>query len=385
MPAVPQPIDTLALRASPLIARAGRRGRRAAAWADALGLLGPGPLGRQRRELRLHGEPGGRARTAVYRRIWDEAAAALGAEAEDLGGGLLLLRRGSREVRVFHQITPIDDPVTLRIALDKPRVHGLFAAAGLAVPEHVMFPAGDPAPAAELLGRVGRCVVKPANGTGGGEGVVAGIAEGPDLIRAVRVAGTFDDVLLAERHAPGLLHRLLLLDGELLDVIADRPPHVVGDGRASVEELIAAENRRRMRAGGEAGLELLRLDLDTALTLRGRGAGLGTVPAPGEEIAVKSVTNDHRLEDSWTYRDEVHPGVLEQARAGAAAVGLRLAGVDVMAPRIDRPLEETGGVLLEVNGTPGFHRHYHVADRPSATRVAEPILGHMLAAGGDAG
>jgi hypothetical protein len=35
-------------------------------------------------------------------------------------------------------------------------------------------------------------------------------------------------------------------------------------------------------------------------------------------------------------------------------------------------------VVAEVNGTPGIHHHYHVADRANATPVAVPILERAL-------
>jgi D-alanine-D-alanine ligase-like ATP-grasp enzyme len=372
------PNDDAALRAAALVARAGRRGRTLAVRLDTAALVGPARLARQRRARRARGVPGAAARDAVYARVWRDGAAPLGVDFEDLGGGFYAVRNGAAEVRLFQQVTPIDDPVTLRLALDKPRVHELVAAADVAVPEHVAFSADDPRPALELLERVGRIVVKPAAGTGGGEGVTAGIERPEDLVRAQLRAGRFDDELLAERQAPGLVHRLLLLDDTLLDVIADRPPHVVGDGRCTIEELVGAENDRRLRARGEAGLELLDLDADAVLTLRAAGLTLGDVPAAGQEVAVKSVTNDHRVEDSWTYRGEIHADVLDQARAAVRAVGLRLAGVDVVAPAIDRPLRETGGVVLEVNGSPGIHRHSLVADRAQATNVAAAILRALL-------
>jgi len=67
-----------------------------------------------------------------------------------------------------------------------------------------------------------------------------------------------------------------------------------------------------------------------------------------------------------------------EAAAAARVVGLRLAGVDVIAPTLDRSLAESGGVVLEVNCTPGLHHHYLVADREGATRVAVPILRALL-------
>lgn len=345
---------------------------------DATRLIGVGPTWRAAREARRLGEPGPAGRNAVYRRIWQEAALALGADFRDIGRGYVEVRRGTRSVRMIENVTPLDDAVTLRMALDKALCHGLLAEASVNVPEHVEFAFDDPRPALELLHRVGRTVVKPANGTGGGEGVTADIKNDHDLLRARLRAARFDDVLLAERHASGPLHRLLILEGKLLDVIVDRPPHMVGDGRSTLEELIRAENRRRREAQGEAGLELLGLDVDTALTLRGAELNLRSVPGEGREVPVKSVTNDRRLEDSHTYQGEIHPEVLGEAVAAARAVGLRLAGVDVVAASVERPLGETGGAVIEVNGTPGIHRHYHVADRGAATPVAIEIVDRML-------
>jgi D-alanine-D-alanine ligase-like ATP-grasp enzyme len=98
----------------------------------------------------------------------------------------------------------------------------------------------------------------------------------------------------------------------------------------------------------------------------------------GKEIAVQTVTNDNRIEDTETIRDGLHPELVDASRRAALAVGLRLAGVDVITPDAAQPLERSGGVVAEVNGTPGIHHHYHVADRANATPVAVPILQKAL-------
>ena len=76
--------------------------------------------------------------------------------------------------------------------------------------------------------------------------------------------------------------------------------------------------------------------------------------------------------------EPLDPGLVEACRRAAAAVGLRLAGVDVITPDASQPLESAGGVVAEVNGTPGIHHHYHVADTAKATPVAVPILERVL-------
>ena len=55
--------------------------------------------------------------------------------------------------------------------------------------------------------------------------------------------------------------------------------------------------------------------------------------------------------------DEVHPEVAARAVDAARAVGLDIAGVDVVARDIGRPLEEQGGVIVEVNAGPGLRMH----------------------------
>lgn len=205
------------------------------------------------------------------------------------------------------------------------------------------------------------------------------VGVGPrELPLALMAAGRFSGGLIAERWVAGYLFRLLLLDGEVVDIIRDDVPHVVGDGSSTIAELMIAENRRREAARGRLGLSYWEFDLDTAITLRREGHHGRDVLSSGVSVPVKSVTNDRRVEDSRTFRKEVHATVLEQAREAAAVVGLRLAGVDVVAPRIDRPLSETGGVLLEVNGAPGIHRHYLVSQPTDATDVGAHILEKLL-------
>jgi glutathione synthase/RimK-type ligase-like ATP-grasp enzyme len=69
---------------------------------------------------------------------------------------------------------------------------------------------------------------------------------------------------------------------------------------------------------------------------------------------------------------------VNEARRSVEAIGLRLAGVDVIAESITTSLAASGGVLLEVNGGPGLHHHYLVSDPNGATDVCTPILGRAL-------
>jgi D-alanine-D-alanine ligase-like ATP-grasp enzyme len=198
-------------------------------------------------------------------------------------------------------------------------------------------------------------------------------------MRARWHAGKGSDRLLIERQIDGDVYRLLFLDGELLDVVHSVPANVTGDGRSTIEGLIAAENERRAAARGAAGLSLIGLNLDTVLTLRRGGVTLTSVLPPGRRLPLRVATNCNAERDNETWRGPVAESVIEDAKAAVRAVGVRLGGVDVVTTDISRPLRETGGVVTEVNGGPGLHHHYLVADRANATPVAVAVLQKLLA------
>jgi cyanophycin synthetase len=356
----------------------GKRGRTVGSWLDLARSIGAGAMVRRVREGNA-GVLDPSVRDAVYAAIWREAAEAAGAGVRDLGSGFLEIERGATRTKVYQQIVSLDDPVTLRLALDKPLVHGLLREAAVPVPEHVEWSFDDPRPALDFVTAAGGpCVVKAASGTGGGEGTTAGVDSPARLMRARLRAGRFGTRLLIERQVPGPVYRLLFLDGELIDTIRHVPPRLTGDGSRTVEQLMGAENERRLAAAGAAGLSLLGVGLDTIFTLERQGLTLASVIPAGDTFVIQTVTNDNRIEDTETVTEPLHPELVDACRRAVLAVGLRLGGADVITPDATQPLERTGGVLVEVNGTPGIHHHYHVADGANATRVAVPILERVL-------
>lgn len=316
----------------------------------------------------------------VYEEIWGDAARALGATMQPHGDGLIELRLDGRTTWVHRAAVMLDDAVTARVALDRAIVHRLLAGRGVPVPEHVVFDSRDLSPARELLASAGGpVVVKPAGGTGGGHGISPAVRSARDLAGAAAAAARYAPRLIAEAQVPGEMYRVLLLDGEPLDVIRRPAPRVRGDGRRRVVELVAAENRRRLDARGRAGLQLLRPDLDAIATLAAAGRTLRSVPGAGEEVLVKtsSSENGDRNEPASC---AASPELLAQCAAAAAAVGVRLAGVDVVTTDPGRALDGTSGAVIEVNAGPGLHYHYQLRDPPAAVPVARPILARMLSA-----
>jgi cyanophycin synthetase len=95
-------------------------------------------------------------------------------------------------------------------------------------------------------------------------------------------------------------------------------------------------------------------------------------------VELKVVTNQSGPGDNHTVAQPVSDALVSDAGAAAEAIGVRLAGVDLITSSLAHGLSESGGVVIEVNGGPGLHHHYHVADRDAATRVCVPILEALL-------
>jgi D-alanine-D-alanine ligase-like ATP-grasp enzyme len=349
--------------------------------ADLTRTVGPRNVSRivaQDRRRRAQGEG---PRDSVYERLWRDAAEAAGARVDPLGGGFLDLSRGDARTRVQHQHVQLDDPVAYHVARDKRLSLALLSAAGVAVPPHVEVAADDLRSAQRFAADAGTVVAKPAGGTGGGFGVTAQLRSDHDLRRAMRRGARTQSRMVLEQQVEGTVHRLLLLDGVVLDVVRRHPPRVVGDGHSTIFELMLAENERRLAGYGAAGIDLLRVDLDCLTTLRARGARLNQVPARDAVTVVKTVNNQNRAADNETLpARELCDSLIRECVDAARVLGLRLAGVDVITTDPSRPLRDVGGAIIEVNPGPGLHHHHHVADPRSATAVAVPVLECLLAA-----
>lgn len=363
-------------------ARRGKVGRALATRVDLLRETGFAEMRAQRSHTSAAAEWGPRARREFYRALWASTADAVGAEVRPLDGDFLEIRRDGVSTTVCFHVVMFDDALTLQLALDKGVVHARLERRGVPTPEHLLVHPTQPQAGRQFLdaARGLPCVVKPASGTSGGEGVTCGVCSHEELDRAMFHAARWSEQVLIERQALGDEYRVLFLDGELLDVIRRRAPHVVGDGEHTVAELIAAANRNRADSAGAAGLSFLTVDLDCLLTLRRTGLSLRSVPAAGMQLAVKSAVNQNGATDNETVSPSVLcPEIVRACADAVAAVGTRLGGVEVLTPDPSRALSDAGGAVLEVNGTPGLHYHYLVRDPEHATRVAVPVLETLLA------
>lgn len=131
-----------------------------------------------------------------------------------------------------------------------------------------------------------------------------------------------------------------------------RPASVLGDGRASIRDLVASKNRDR----GPIHKPLV-IDAVSREYLNRRGFGPDSVPQVGERVYLRSTSNLHTGGDAVDATDEVRDEERELVeRAARALPGLKIVGFDVLLPRDDGDVHEPS--VLEINASPMVSMHH---------------------------
>jgi cyanophycin synthetase len=292
---------------------------------------------------------------------------------------LLQLGQGARQRRIQGAITGRSGFLAELISTDKSLTKRLLRKL------HIPTAAGRVVQNAEEAWRVASeiglpVVVKPRDADYG-NGVSLNLTTQEEVAAAWRRAREFRRDVLVEQQLAGFSHRLFVANDVLVAAARREPAQVIGDGRQTVAELIAAANRDPRR-GDEPDQPLYPITINEPLmkAVENQGLNLDSVPAAGRPVNLQLDVSDCRAESIVDVTDRVHADVAAAVVDAVRAVGLDVAGVDVMAQDIGRPLEEQGGGILEVNAGPAIYLHRSPQCQPERP-VAEAIVGSLFGPG----
>lgn len=323
-------------------------------------------------------------RIALYREIWGKAASELSAQFTELADGIWEVTRGGRRTRICNHMVQLDDPVIYHLAGNKPFCCALLEANKIPAPRQATFRLHEIGKAEAFMERnAGFVVVKPANGTSSGLGVTTHVASLRECREAAALASLYSDELIIEQLIPGESYRVLVLDNEVIHAARRSGLRVKGDGKSTLWQLAAREDALRPGGAGVGPRRLREDDRDLAATLRAQGLALGSVPPAGQALLVKSVAGPlQRTDEVRTVYTEnamglIGPDIRRRAVQAAGSLHSRFAGVDIITLDPAVPLEQSGGVVIEINTTPGLHHHY-LLDRDNGISPAIRVLEHIL-------
>lgn len=271
---------------------------------------------------------------------------------EHLGRGVFRLGWGSRGRLHYRSASSGDAALSLQLVQNKEVTANVLRQAGLPSPDH--FRVTTIAEAQSAAAHLGFPVVLKPLDRDRGEGVVVDIYDRDDLQRAFSATTALvgGAALLVERQVPGVCHRLFVVGDDLLYGIKRSPVSVTGDGTSAISELIAqAEASRsclppwRRRPGPV-------LDEEVANFLRKSGFSGSDTPADGEVIPLRRIESMALGGVSIDVTRDVHPDNIELAVLAARALGLEVAGIDLMTEDISVAWHQNGAIINEVNFAP---------------------------------
>jgi cyanophycin synthetase len=293
-------------------------------------------------------------------------------------GSLVMLGYGSRQRRIWAAETDRTSAIAESIAQDKELTKSMLAAVGVPVPEGRPVESAEQAwTAAEEIGVP--VVVKPRKGNQG-RGVSVRLRTRESVMAAYDIAVAQDGEVMVERHIEGHDFRLLVIGGRLIAAARRDPPSVVGDGKSTITQLVDKVNSDPRRGEDHAtALSKMRLDAIGREMLATQGLTVDSIPDDGQVVALRRNANLSTGGSAVDVTDDVHPLVAERAIDAAAMVGLDVAGIDVVATRIDQPLDVTRGAIVEVNAAPGLRMHLEPSEgtpRPVGEAMINSIFPH---------
>ncbi|MBA3780526.1 MAG: cyanophycin synthetase [Nocardioides sp.] len=273
---------------------------------------------------------------------------------------LVQLGQGVHAKRIRATMTSNTSSIAVDVASDKDLTSKLLGAAGLPVPKQDSVRTADQA--VTVARRIGwPVVVKPLDGNHG-RGVCLNLTSDHDVREAFEIAKDQSrrGSVIVESFVTGKDYRCLIINGRM-EAIAERvPAHVVGDGTATVEQLVELTNADPRRGvGHEKVLTRIKVDDAAIEVLVGQGHKLDSVPDRGEMVKLALTGNMSTGGISIDRTFEAHPENIEIAEEAARMIGLDIAGIDFICPDITEPVRETGGAICEVNAAPGFRMHTH--------------------------
>jgi len=287
-------------------------------------------------------------------------------------GNLVQLGYGAAQHRIWTAESDRTSAIAEGISRDKDLTKELLHSCGVPVPEGRPVADAEDAWAAAL--EVGLpVVVKPSDGNHG-RGVFTNLISRDEILAAWNVAREEGSGVIVERFVHGNEHRLLVVGGKVVAATRGEPAHVVGDGRSTVSELIDLQlNSHPLRGSTEdCPLNFVRIDSSARIELARQGFDADSIPPAGTRLLIQRNGNV-----SIDVTDELHPEVAAMAALAADVVGLDIAGIDLVADDISRPLDEQRGAIVEVNAGPGLLMHL----KPAVGRrrpVGEAIVDHLF-------
>lgn len=258
--------------------------------------------------------------------------------------------------------------IGMKIAVDKVSTNEILRHQGIPTTEQILVKtSGDLKLFYEK--HHGDILLKPLGSTVG-KGVYSVLPTYLEAEQAFRTIQKNFTYVIAEKKIRGKEYRVLVFENHIIAIARFIPPTLIGNGKDSILILIQKHNRA-ITPG--SGLYPIPIKPELAYILAEQGLTLSLIPEKNLVVSLYLAAPISHGGSAVDATEELHPINRDIFLAAAKAVYLNIAGIDVITEDISRPLTETGGVIIEINGGPDLSLHQGSVSRPDFDS-AEEIL-----------
>jgi D-alanine-D-alanine ligase-like ATP-grasp enzyme len=313
-------------------------------------------------------------------RIADRAGVRIELEPEFQFAGRIIFSNGNSHVFRANNLN-INRAGSVAIAEDKNYTSYFLRREGLKAPKEITFFSDElaqnldpmkrrsPLDACDFASAIGfPVIVKPNNGSLG-DLVVKAYEPNQILSASQRIFEKYP-VALVQGFIAGNDYRIVVLGDQIISAYQRTAFHVLGDGRSSIEQLIALK-KEGLAAVSRPNSEINPFDFRIDAVLNRNGLSKTSVLPVGKVQTLLDNANLSSGGDARDITDQLHPTVAAIAIKATRTLGLNLCGVDIICA--DATKESEDYVLIELNAAPGLDNYASVGDEQSR-RVDEMYL-----------
>lgn len=200
-------------------------------------------------------------------------------------------------------------------------------------------------------------IVKPYSGSRSRHTTVH-IETEQEFLKAFRSAKVLSPLALVEEELVGMVHRGTLIGGKLVAVIRREPPHVIGDGKHTVRELVAIENTRDKRHGSTFHPIITGPEAETELARQ--KSHWEHIPQAGVLVTLNQKVSRGIGASTTDLTDDIHEENRKLLEKIGAVLKDPLVGVDFIMQDVRVPWQsqERSGVI-ECNSLPFIDLHHY--------------------------
>ena len=202
----------------------------------------------------------------------------------------------------------------------------------------------------------GTVIAKPHHGSASRHTILH-IDTEPKLVEAFRIAKQVSPLVVIEEELKGAVYRATVVNGEFVALLRRDPPHVVGDGKRTIAELVEEANRHPGRSGPY--FSKMSIDERAREELAWQGLSPESVPEAGRRVTLHQKVNWSLGGTTADATDNIHPDNIRLFEDATRFLKAPIAGIDFIIEdptRSWREQEKCG--FLECNSMPFFDNHH---------------------------